>query len=109
MKKKMLALTIFLTQLMVASPTFAKIANSTLVVGTKNLLNDTLSAVLVLVPIAAALAIAWANYQKKGMEEPAEIAAKDKLIKRIMFAAILAFTAAGLVKTVLSYYGAPSA
>ncbi|MGK5511962.1 hypothetical protein [Brevibacillus formosus] len=105
MNKKLAALTIFITHLMMATPTFAAISNSIMVTGTKKLLSDGLTAVLILVPIAASLAIAWANYQKKGMDEPAEIAAKDKHIKKIMIAAVSAFCASAIVKVVLGYYG----
>ncbi|MBW5471563.1 hypothetical protein GPJ61_27635 [Brevibacillus formosus] len=105
MNKKLVALTIFITHLLMANSTYAAISGSIMVTGTKKMLQDGLTALLILVPIAAALRIAWLNYQKKGLEEPAEIAAKDKHVKKIMIAAISAFCASAAIKVVLSYYG----
>lgn len=106
MRKKYAALLTFAFSLFLAQPAFANsISKSIFVTGTKAMLNDALTGILILVPIAAAAMIAWLSYLKKGLQEPAEIAQKDKLIKKIMIAAVIAFGSSTIVKIVLSYYG----
>ncbi|UFJ41348.1 hypothetical protein LOK74_02075 [Brevibacillus humidisoli] len=104
MKKYLAAIILFVSQLMTTYAVYAA-KDNILVTGTKALLNDALFWILILIPVAAAVAIAWANFQKKGTEEPAEIAAKDKLIKKYIWAAIIGECSAAIVKLVLSYYG----
>jgi hypothetical protein len=102
-KQKLVSLVLFISILMTATPTFA--ADNVLVTGTKNLIDDALKWVLFLIPPAAAARIAYINWTKKGTEEPAEIAAKDKLIKKYLIAAVVGELSALIVKLVLSYYG----
>ncbi|MBO8164208.1 MAG: hypothetical protein H0Z34_10890 [Brevibacillus sp.] len=104
MKKVVSAIVLFVSQLMTASTLYAA-KDNILVSGTKSLLNDALFWVLILIPVGAAVAIAWQNFLKKGTDEPAEIAAKDKLIKKYMWAAVIGECSAAIVKLVLSYYG----
>ncbi|MDA5110975.1 hypothetical protein O3V59_21815 [Brevibacillus thermoruber] len=102
-KQKLASLVLFFSILMTATPTFA--ADNVLVTGTKNMLNDVLKWLLILIPATAAVAISYQNWLKKSTEEPAEIAAKSKLIKKYMVAAVIGECSAAIVKLVLSYYG----
>lgn len=102
-KQKLASLVLFISILMTATPIFA--ADNVLVTGTKNLINDALKWLLILIPATAAARIAYVNWTKKGTEEPAEIAAKDKLIRKYIIAAIIGMTSTFIVKLILSYYG----
>lgn len=76
-----------------------------LVTGTNAFLSDLLKWILILIPVSAAVVIAYQSWAKKGTDEPAEIAAKDKLIKKYLIGAIIGECSAAVVKLVLSYYG----
>lgn len=79
------------------------IANSTLVTGTQNLLNDITTVLLVLVPIVGAICIIVFSIMRSQADE------QDKKmwtgrIKTALISTIIAFCASGIVNLVVSYY-----
>ena len=102
-KQKLASLLLFISILMTATPIFA--AENVLVTGTKNLIKDATTWVMILIPSSAGAVIAYVSWTKKGTEEPAEIASKNKLIKKYIVAAIIGMLSTAIVKLVLSYYG----
>ncbi|MGG4456894.1 conjugal transfer protein [Brevibacillus porteri] len=105
MKKKIAALTLFISTLMVSTTIYAA-SDNVFVSGTKAFLDDVIKWLLILIPASAAVAIAWQSWLKNSTEEPAEIAAKNKLIKKYLVGAVIGVSAVGLVSLVLSYYNA---
>jgi|UPI00069680E9 hypothetical protein len=102
-KQKLASLVLFISILMTATPIFA--ADNVLVTGTRNLIKDVTTWVMFLIPSTAGAMIAYVSWTKKGTEEPAEIAAKNKLIKKYIVAAVIGTLSTAIVKLVLSYYG----
>ncbi|WP_019123866.1 hypothetical protein [Brevibacillus massiliensis] len=104
MIKKAIAFVYFFAQLFTVSGVYAA-KDNVLVSGTKALLNDALFWILILIPVSAAVFIGWQSWLKSGLDEPAEMAQKDKIIKRILVASVIGECGMAIVKLVLSYYG----
>jgi|LFRM01.2.fsa_nt_gb hypothetical protein len=88
-----------------SSPAFANEA-PTIVTGTENLLDAALGWFLRLVPVACGCFIAWHALGKQLNEgDPAQAALHSRAMRNALIAGIIAESAAGIVKTVLSFYG----
>ena len=80
------------------------IAQSTLVTGTQNLLNDITTVLLVLVPVVGAICVIAFSLMRSHADE------QDKKmwtgrIKTAIVSTIIAFCASGMVNLIVSYYG----
>lgn len=70
-----------------------------------NLLQDALTWILFLIPVAAALMIGYHSLLKIMSDgEAGEIAERNKKMKQILIAAVIAFAAVGIVTAILAYF-----
>lgn len=98
---------IIITTLFVSQTAFAAFGDSVYATGTKNLVHDVFFwLTTVLIPATAALMIGYQAWRKKVADgDGGTITDANKAIKRILIAAIIGETSAGLVTLVSSYYG----
>ena len=73
------------------------------VTGTQNLMNDAMTWVLVLIPIAAALFCAWKAFCYQAADENERTMIK-KSIKGALIIAVFGECASAIIKAILSYY-----
>lgn len=104
MNKKLVVLTIFLATIFDASSAFAATNSNIFVSGTDKLIKDALNWLLFLIPGTVAAAIAYQNWQKNSTEEPAEIAQKNKLIKKYLVSGVIGMCSVAVVRLILGYY-----
>ncbi|MEN1990232.1 hypothetical protein [Paenibacillus hubeiensis] len=89
--------------MMCAFPAFAD--DPKIVSGSKKLGEDGLKWVLVLIPVGAAAFMGYHALAKLAAEnDSAEIASRNKSMKRILIAAIIGESVSGIVTLVLGYY-----
>lgn len=70
-----------------------------------NLLQDLLTWVLVIVPVAGGLMIGYHSLMKIMADgDPGEIADRNSKIKMVLTSAVIAFIGAGIVRIVVSYF-----
>jgi uncharacterized BrkB/YihY/UPF0761 family membrane protein len=78
-------------------------ATPAFVTGTQNLMNDAMTWVLILIPIAASLFCAWKAFCYQAADDNERIMIK-KSVKGAVVVAILGECAAAIIKLILSYY-----
>ena len=78
-------------------------ATPAFVAGTQNLMNDAMTWVLILIPIAASLFCAWKAFCYQAADENERIMIK-KSVKGAVVVAILGECASAIIKLILSYY-----
>lgn len=105
--KKTMSIILVLVMLM-STLTFAFAENSLqktkFAKGTENLINDTTTWLLVIVPLAAILGIIYCVIKKIGADDEMAYKTWDKKIKIILGSAILGETASAMIKVILAYY-----
>lgn len=89
--------------LVAVTPVFA--TEPKLVTGSKKLFNDAFLWLLGLIPVGAILMFGWHAWMKSMAEdEGAEVAKRNKSMKRVVIYAAIAETASGLVAALLAYF-----
>ena len=78
-------------------------ATPAFVTGTQNLMNDAMTWVLILIPIAASLFCAWKAFCYQAADDNERIMIK-KSVKGAVVVAILCECASAIIKLILSYY-----
>lgn len=78
-------------------------ATPAFVTGTQNLMNDAMTWVLILIPIAASLFCAWKAFCYQAADDNERIMIK-KSVKGAVVVAILGECASAIIKLILSYY-----
>lgn len=77
----------------------------TFIIGGDSTLADILKWILILVPVAAAAMLAYHALMKQLSDgDPGTIAEKNKKMKNVLYGAIIAVSASGLVTLFLSYF-----
>jgi len=85
------------------SAMFLSLESSTIVQGTKNLLNDASKALLVILPIAAGAAIIFCAIRRM-MSDEHEIPTWNKRMAGIAVAAVIGVCASAIISVVTGYY-----
>ncbi|MFB8378179.1 hypothetical protein [Paenibacillus taichungensis] len=98
-------LAIMFSVFMLLAATPASASQPQLVTGATKLGGDLFTWLLVLIPVYAIVMFAWHAWMKSMAEgEGAEVAARNKSMKRVIIFSAIAEGASGLVKLLLAYF-----
>lgn len=107
MLRKHFLILIFFTILMIfnSATVFGQPGTPDIVTGAKQLAEDALKWILIIIPVTAGVMIAWHSWMKSLADgDPGVIETRNKRIKNVLVASIIGECAAGIVQVVMSYF-----
>lgn len=88
--------------MMIAHPVFAQ---PEIISGARNLAQDLLNWILVLIPITGGVMLAYHAWVKQMSDgDPGTVAERNKKMKNVLIASIIGVSAAGIIRIILGYF-----